>query len=62
MVERALAWPHQLLHNWYAFLPKGAKQVVGNERGIGLLPLPVRIWGRMTKAAMTQWCDKRAGH
>ncbi|CAK0907479.1 unnamed protein product, partial [Prorocentrum cordatum] len=36
--------------------------VVGNERGIGLLLLPVRIWGRMAKAAMTQWCDKRAGH
>ncbi|CAK0911512.1 unnamed protein product, partial [Prorocentrum cordatum] len=62
MVERALAWPHQLLHNWYALRPKGAKQVVGNERGIGILPLPVRIWGRMTKAALTHWCDKRAGH
>ncbi|CAK0822455.1 unnamed protein product, partial [Prorocentrum cordatum] len=62
MVERALAWPHQLLHNWHALLPKGAKQGVGNERDIGLLPLPVRIWGRMTKAALTQWCDKRAGH
>ncbi|CAK0889237.1 unnamed protein product, partial [Prorocentrum cordatum] len=62
MVEQALAWPHQLLHNWYALLPKGAEQVVGNERDVGLLPLPVRIWGRMTKAAMAQWCDKRAGH
>eukprot|EP00959_Pyramimonas_sp_CCMP1952_P370994 7769569-Pyramimonas_sp.AAC.1 len=40
MVERALAWPHQLLHNGYVLLPKGAKQVVGNERDIGLLPLP----------------------
>ncbi|CAK0878929.1 unnamed protein product, partial [Prorocentrum cordatum] len=62
MVERALAWPHQLLHSWYALLPKGAKQVVGNERGIGLLPMPVRIWGRMTKATLTEWCGKRAGH
>eukprot|EP00959_Pyramimonas_sp_CCMP1952_P298646 6246680-Pyramimonas_sp.AAC.1 len=62
MIERSLAWPHQLLHNWLALLPKGSKQEVGNERDIGLLPMPVRIWGRMTMAPLTEWCDAKAAH
>ncbi|CAK0870501.1 unnamed protein product [Prorocentrum cordatum] len=62
MIRRGLAWPHQLLHNWCALLPKGEKQELGNERGIGLLPMPVRIWGRLTKSPLTEWCDKRAAH
>ncbi|CAK0816536.1 unnamed protein product, partial [Prorocentrum cordatum] len=62
MIERGLAWPHQLLHNWFALLPKGEKQELGNERDIGLLPMPVKIWGRLTKTPLTEWCDKRAAH
>eukprot|EP00959_Pyramimonas_sp_CCMP1952_P251908 5263255-Pyramimonas_sp.AAC.1 len=24
--------------------------------------MPVRIWGRLTKTPLTEWCDKRAAH
>ncbi|CAK0794171.1 unnamed protein product [Prorocentrum cordatum] len=34
LIERSLAWPHQLQHNRFALLPKGTKQEVGNERDI----------------------------
>ncbi|CAK0800628.1 unnamed protein product [Prorocentrum cordatum] len=61
-VERGLAWPRQLLNKRFALLPKGDRQVIGNERDIGLLPMPVRIWGRMAKTPLTEWRDAEAAH
>eukprot|EP00959_Pyramimonas_sp_CCMP1952_P076146 1591080-Pyramimonas_sp.AAC.1 len=60
MIGRSLTWPHQILHNLFALLPKGIEQEIGNERDIGLLPMPVRIWGRMTKTALTEWREEKA--
>eukprot|EP00959_Pyramimonas_sp_CCMP1952_P090702 1898892-Pyramimonas_sp.AAC.1 len=60
MCERKLQWPHHLMQMWYALPPKADKQVAGAERPIGLLPMPLRVWGKMTKATLTDWCDRRA--
>ncbi|CAK0869407.1 unnamed protein product, partial [Prorocentrum cordatum] len=44
--ERWLAWSHQLLRIFVCAPPKGGESVIGNERDVGLLPMPIRIWGR----------------
>eukprot|EP00959_Pyramimonas_sp_CCMP1952_P116780 2440850-Pyramimonas_sp.AAC.1 len=61
MYERKLQWPHQIMQMWHALPPKADKEAAGEERSVGLLPMPLRVWGEMTKATLADWCDRRAG-
>eukprot|EP00959_Pyramimonas_sp_CCMP1952_P062914 1315288-Pyramimonas_sp.AAC.1 len=58
--EATLSWPHQFYHVWCQLLRKNDSAVAGEERPIGLFPILVRVWGRLTKHEVGQWCDERA--
>eukprot|EP00959_Pyramimonas_sp_CCMP1952_P010314 216030-Pyramimonas_sp.AAC.1 len=39
---------------------QGDKQIAGEERPIGLMSMTMRVWGKMTKNRLTEWCDRKA--
>ena len=59
--EQKLAWPYQFLHVWYALLLKMDPTTAGEERPIGLLPFPIRLWGKIRKMPLSQWCEQNGG-
>eukprot|EP00959_Pyramimonas_sp_CCMP1952_P128832 2694328-Pyramimonas_sp.AAC.1 len=62
LCERNLCWPHQFYHLWYHLLVKAGSNTAGEERPIGLLPFPFRLWGKMAKAELQDWCSEKAGY
>eukprot|EP00959_Pyramimonas_sp_CCMP1952_P034590 725133-Pyramimonas_sp.AAC.1 len=58
--EQSLSWPHQWLHIWYELLRKGSNLKAGDERPIGSIPLPMRLWGRIRQPTMAEWSSKKA--
>eukprot|EP00959_Pyramimonas_sp_CCMP1952_P344020 7205672-Pyramimonas_sp.AAC.1 len=52
LCEKKLSWPYQFYHVWYHLLVKAGSNTAGEERPIGRLPFPVRLWGKMAKTEM----------